>query len=235
MQTIKEFQSELIKDAEVMHSDSKLGDDAFSVLVRADRYRWIHQTSWAGIPALQLPQDLFAIQEIICRTKPQVVVELGVAWGGTTMFIDSFHQGDIIGIDLQIPRHLEKATKNKSNIKFLIGDSVLSAPTVSKFVGDRSCMVIVDSMHTHHHVLAELNAYCDLVVGGNYMVVCDTIVDDERYHEDGSARARPWCPGNSPRSALNEFLANTPGFTRDLEIKNRLLFSCQPDGYIYRK
>ncbi len=234
MQTIKEFQSELIKDGEGMYSDSDLQEDAFGVLVRADRHRWIHQTNFSGIPALQLPQDLFAIQEIIFKTKPQVIVELGVAWGGTTMFLESFHQGDIIGVDLQIPKHLKQATANKSNIKFLTGDSVLSAPIVSKFVGDRSCMVIVDSMHTHHHVLAELNAYCHLVADGNYIVVCDTIVDDERYHEDGSARKRPWCPGNSPRSALNEFLENNTGFTRDLEIRNKLLFSCQPDGYIYR-
>ena len=234
MQTIKEFQYELIGDAERMHNDSQLQDSAFKLLVKADRHRWIHQTSWSGIPALQLPQDLFTIQEIIFRTKPQVIVELGVAWGGTTMFLDSFHQGDIIGVDLQIPKHLEEATSNKSNIKFLIGDSVLSAPTVSKFVGDRSCMVIVDSMHTHKHVLSELNSYSQLVGPGCYIVVCDTIVDDERYHEDGSARKRPWCPGNSPRSALNEFLENHPEFKRDLSIRNKLLFSCQPDGYIYR-
>jgi len=235
MQTIKEFQSELIKDAEGMYGDSQLQDDAFGVLVRADRHRWIHQTNFAGIPALQLPQDLFTIQEIIFRTKPQVIVELGIAWGGTTMFIDSFHRGDIIGVDLQIPDHLREAVTLKSNIRFLIGDSVLSADIVKKFVGDRSCMVIVDSMHTHEHVLAELKAYSSLVSSGCYIVVCDTLVDDARYHADGRARNRPWGPGNSPRSALNQFLEENQDFARDLNIRNKLLFSCQPDGYIYKK
>tara|TARA_Y100001963_G_scaffold157928_1_gene255781 strand:- start:4073 stop:4780 length:708 start_codon:yes stop_codon:yes gene_type:complete len=235
MQTIKEFQSELIKDAEGMYNDSQLQDDAFSALVRADRHRWIHQTNFAGIPALQLPQDLFAMQEIIFKTKPQVIVELGVAWGGTTMFFESFHQGDIIGVDLQIPDHLRDATAFKGNIRFLIGDSVFSAEVVKKFVGDRSCMVIVDSMHTHKHVLEELNAFSDIVTPGCYMVVCDTLVDDPRYHEDGAARNRPWGPGNSPRSALNQFLEENPDFERDENIRNKLLFSCQPDGYIYKK
>ena len=234
MQTIKEFQSELIKDGEGLYGNSQLQDDAFSVLVRADRHRWIHQTNFAGIPALQLPQDLFAMQEIVFKTKPQVIVELGVAWGGTTMFLESFHQGDIIGVDLQIPDHLREATKLKSNIKFLIGDSVLNAGVVKKFVGDRTCMLIVDSMHTHEHVLAELNAFSGLVTSGCYIVVCDTLVDDHRYHEDGNARNRPWGPGNSPRSALNQFLEENPTFKRDEEIRNKLLFSCQPDGYVYK-
>jgi len=234
MQTIKEFQSELIKDAEGMHSDSQLQDDAFNVLVRADRHRWIHQTNFAGIPALQIPQDLFAIQEIIFRTKPQVIVELGVAWGGTTMFIESFHKGDIIGVDLQIPDHLRDETAFKGNIRFLIGDTILSAEVVKKFVGERTCMVIVDSMHTHEHVLDELNAFSGIVTQGCYIIVCDTIVDDTRYHEDGKARSRPWGPGNSPRSALNQFLDENHSFKRDEEIKNKLLFSCQPDGYIYK-
>tara|TARA_R100000152_G_C6655551_1_gene95938 strand:+ start:110 stop:637 length:528 start_codon:yes stop_codon:yes gene_type:complete len=175
------------------------------------------------------------MQEIIFKTKPQVIVELGVAWGGTTMFFESFHQGDIIGVDLQIPDHLRDATAFKGNIRFLIGDSVFSAEVVKKFVGDRSCMVIVDSMHTHEHVLAELNAFSDIVTPGCYMVVCDTLVDDPRYHEDGAARNRPWGPGNSPRSALNQFLEENPDFERDENIRNKLLFSCQPDGYIYKK
>ena len=185
MQTIKEFQSELVKDAEGMHNDSQLQDNAFNVLVKADRHRWIHQTNWFGMPALQLPQDLFVMQEIIFRTKPEVIIELGVAWGGTTMFLDSFHKREIIGIDLQIPEHLDKATRYKPNIKFLIGDSVMQFPTVQRFVKDKSCMVIVDSLHTHEHVLSELNSYSQLVGPGCYIVVCDTIVDDERYHEDG--------------------------------------------------
>jgi len=90
-------------------------------------------------------------------------------------------------------------------------------------------------MHTHAHVLAELNAYSPLVSSGCYMVVCDTLVDAPRYHEGDGVRNRPWGPGNSPRSALNQFLDENSGFRRDENIRNKLLFSCQPDGYIYKK
>ena len=151
------------------------------------------------------------------------------------MFLNSFHKKEIIGIDLQIPEHLDRATQYKPNIKFLIGDSVMQFPTVQRFVKGKRCMVIIDSLHTHKHVLSELNSYSQLVGSGCYMVVCDTLVDDERYHEDGTARERPWGPGNSPRSALNAFLKNNSNFERDTEIRNKLLFSCQPDGYIYKK
>ena len=231
MKTLYEFNLELDDIAKEMYGDSELRNDAFDVQVRGDKYKWIHQTRWEGFPALQLPQDLFTIADIVHRTQPKTIIELGVAWGGTTLFLESLANHLVVGVDQYLPSHLINAVKNR-NVELIQGDTVASFDAVKEFSGDGNCLIILDSMHTEEHVLAELETYHTLTHPGDYIVVCDTLINNPNY---SVGRERPWGKDNNPYTALCKFLGEHEDFMSDKNIEKRLLMSCQPNGYIYRK
>ncbi len=226
--------------AYAMSQDKQLQSKALEVLVEADQHRWIHQSNWMGEPLLNLPQDMFAIQDIIWRTRPEFIVEVGVAWGGGILFeatlLEILGGKKVIGIDIFIPDDLRQrlASHNKlsERIELIEGGST-SSDTLSKLAdllnGSRKVLVILDSYHTHEHVLNELRAYSQFVEKGQYLICGDTVVEriPEQVH-----RNRPWGPGNNPGTAVAEFLAETKRFVVDEKIDQRLLFSCHPGGYL---
>ena len=229
------------KDAsQAMKNDLQLNEDAKKILARADKYRWIHQSSWLGEPLLNLPQDMFAIQEIIWKTKPDYIVEVGVCWGGSILFeamlLDFIGGKKIIGIDIFIPKDLrERLSSNKKlidKIELIEGDSS-SDSTIEKVKsilnGSTNTLVILDSYHTHQHVLNELEVYSPLVGKGQYLICGDTIIDHLPNQEH---RQRPWGPGNSPGTAVKEFLIENERFSVDSDLEEKLLFSCHPGGYL---
>ena len=226
-----------------MQRNSKLLSEAKNILVKADRYRWLHQNSWMGEPLLNLPQDMFALQEIIYKTKPDYIIETGVAWGGSLLFSASMLElmggKKVIGIDIYIPKNLRsrlaKNTRLFSRIKLVTGSSTDcdTIQQVKKIIGkSRKIMVILDSFHTHDHVLEELKSYAPFVGKGFYIICGDTIV--ETFPAQGH-RPRPWGPGNNPATALKEFLKTNKRFLVDRDIDAKLLFTCHPGGYIYAK
>lgn len=238
--TREEFESLLMESAEAMAEDRALRRDALKVLVRADHYRWIHQTNWLGEPILNLPQDMFALQEIIFKTRPRFIIELGVAWGGSLLFystlMDVLGGERIIGVDIYIPDDLKKrlSTYGKLSERLtLINGSSIEEGTLSRIksiVGDcREVMILLDSYHTHDHVLKELQLYSPLIGKGFYLICGDTIVEDipEQKH-----RSRPWGPGNNPKTALQAFLKENDRFKIDKTIDNKLLLTCNPGGYL---
>lgn len=226
--------------AHEMSLDKGLQSKAREVLVEADHHRWIHQTTWFGEPLLNLPQDMFAIQEIIWRTRPEFIIEVGVAWGGGVLFEASLLEilggQKVIGIDIFIPPDLRQrlATHGKlSERLILIEGSSTAADTLSQVTallgGSRKVLVILDSYHTHEHVLSELRAYAPLIEEGQYLICGDTVVEHipTQLH-----RSRPWGPGNNPATAVKEFLSQTDRFVVDEKIDHRLLLSCHPGGYL---
>jgi cephalosporin hydroxylase len=226
--------------AYVMSQDKQLQSKALEVLVEADHHRWIHQSSWMGEPLLNLPQDMFAIQDIIWRTRPEFIIEVGVAWGGGMLFeatlLEMLGGKKVIGIDIFIPDDLRQrlASHGKLSERIeLIEGSSTSSDTLSKVTdllnGSRKVLVILDSYHTHEHVLNELRAYAPLIEKGQYLICGDTIVEriPEQVH-----RNRPWGPGNNPATAVVEFLSETKRFVVDEKIDQRLLMSCHPGGYL---
>ena len=228
------------QSAEKMMRDKELVQDSRDVLFRADKHRWIHQATWFGEPALNLPQDMFALQEIIFRTRPQFIIEVGVAWGGSLLFYSTLMEvlggGEIIGIDVFIPEDLKQRIDSHGKLSeriHLINASSIEAETIDKvknITGDSTqTMILLDSNHTHEHVYQELQLYSELVGAGYYLICGDTIV--EEFPEQGP-RERPWGPGNSPRSALDAFLQENHRFEVDKEIENKLLFTCNPGGYL---
>ena len=238
--TREEFESLLIESAESMTADEKLKGQALDVLMKADQYRWIHQTTWLGEPILNFPQDMFALQEIIFRTRPRFILEIGVAWGGSLLFYSTLMEvlgGErIIGIDIYIPDDLKERLGSFGSISerlTLIDGSSVAQDTIDQvkaILGDcREVLICLDSHHTHDHVLEELRLYSPLVGKGYYLVCGDTILEilPEQKH-----RSRPWGPGNNPKTALDQFLKETDRFEVDRTLENKLLFTCNPGGYL---
>jgi cephalosporin hydroxylase len=238
--TREEFREELSEYGEKMALDADLQKDALDVLVRADHYKWIHQTTWLGEPILNIPHDMFALQEIISESRPEYIIEVGVAWGGSLLFYSTLMEvlggKKIIGVDVFVPDDLVDRIgahgRLSDRIEWVVGSSI-EEKTVSKvkrIIGDsRRTMIFLDSKHTHDHVLRELQIYSRFVGKGCYLICGDTVVEKipEQKH-----RPRVWRPGNNPKTALDEFLKKTNRFKVDVQLENKLLFSCNPGGYL---
>jgi cephalosporin hydroxylase len=206
----------------------------------ASRYEYSYHFTWLGRPIIQFPQDILALQEIVWNVKPRVIIETGVARGGSLILHASLlellgEDGFTVGVDVDIRPHNRSAIEQHSlarRIRLVQGSSV--APGVVTEIrnivaGRDPVLVILDSNHTHEHVLAELRTYAPLVSKGSYLVVLDTIIE----HMPGSFSAgRPWGPGNNPATALRDFLQSTDRFEVDRAIERRLLITVAPGGYL---
>ncbi len=227
-----------------MKKNQTLCKKALDVLIKADKYRWLHQTSWLGEPILNLPEDIFMLQEIIWKTKPQYIIETGVAWGGSLLFnsmlLNYIGGKKVIGIDIFIPKeikhNLNKHKKINKNIVLIKGSSVeknVIKKVKSIIKNSKRVLVILDSDHTHNHVLKELEIYSRFVKKNQYLICGDTIVNNIPKQKH---RPRKWGPNNNPGTALNYFMKKNPDkFEIDLNIFNKLLFSTQPKGYLKAK
>lgn len=240
MYSREEFENLRRQSAQDMAADHKLQEDAIDLLERADQHRWIHQTTWFGEPVLNLPQDLFAIQEIIFKTRPKFVIEVGVAWGGGLLFYSTLMEAlggeRVIGIDIYVPPDLKErigAHGRLSDRISWINNSSIEESTLEEvesiLKGSRDVLVILDSNHTHEHVLQELRLFSTLVGKGHYIVCGDTVVE---FIPPQEHRPRPWGPGNNPKTALDEFLQENDRFEIDRELDSKLLFSCNPGGFL---
>ena len=204
-----------------------------------------------GLPAIQFPSDIVALQNIIHKTKPDVVVEIGIARGGSVVhtssqlvLLDVFEGLDprkshrkVIAVDIDIRPHNKEALVNhplyfKMN---LIEGSSVDQSTIdlvcNQVSPDQKVLVILDSNHTHDHVLAELNAYAGLVSSGSYCIVYDTVIEDL---PPDSFPNRPWSVGNNPKTAVNQWLAQNSDFVVDSELEANLLITVAPGGYLKR-
>lgn len=237
----EEFENLRKESAEKMAADLELARDALDVKVRAGHeYYWIHQTNWFGEPMLQLPQDILAMQEIIYNSKPKFIIEVGVAWGGSLLFFSTLMEilgGErIIGIDICIPDDLKERLSSHGELYkrvTLINGSSIEQDTLSQvksILRDcREVMVCLDSYHTHDHVLKELRLYSPLIGKGYYLICGDTVIE---YQPKVEKRPRPWGPGNSPKTALDQFFKENERFEIDKTIENKLLITNMPGGYL---
>jgi cephalosporin hydroxylase len=243
MYTREEYEALRRESAVEMAANRDLKARAVCLLRDAQEYNWIQQTTWFGEPALQLPQDMFAFQEIIFKARPKVIVEVGVAWGGAVLFYSTLMSclggGKIIGVDIYIPDDLRERLgtfgKLSDRIELIEGSSTDpdTVARVQKAIGsDDHVMVNLDSNHTHDHVLQELRIYSEFVGPGQYLICSDTAVEDI---EVPTHRERPWGKGNNPRTALTVFLAENDRFEVDEQIDNKLLLTSNPGGFLVRK
>jgi cephalosporin hydroxylase len=194
-----------------------------------------------GRPIIQFPQDIVALQEIIWSVKPDVIVETGIAHGGSIIFsasmLELIGNGEVVGVDIDIREHNRREIENHPMFKrvtMIEGSSVdekIVERVKSHVEGKERVMVILDSNHTHEHVLAELKLYSPLVTRDSYMVVFDTIVEDMADDHFGD---RPWGKGDNPKTAVWEFLKTHNEFEIDKRIQDKLLITVAPDGYLKR-
>ena len=237
--TREEFESAREQWAEDLDQNQELQDKALDVFVAADKHNWIHQTTWMGEPSLQTPEDLITFQEIIFKTRPEYLVEVGVAWAGSLLFyatiMEAIGKGKIIGIDIFMPDDLKERIMAHplSHRIELLNVSSIDSRTLEllkeKVKGTTDVMVHLDSDHTCEHVLKELKLYQSLVGEGHYMVCGDTIIE---YFPDQKHRPREWSRGNSPKTALDLFLEDNDRFEVDRSYDKKRLMSNQPGGYL---
>jgi cephalosporin hydroxylase len=235
------FATERKENIRKMQKDLSLKELALKFLVKSFRYNYSYNFDWLGRPFIQVPQDIVALQEIIWKTKPDLIIETGIAHGGGLIFyasmLELLGEGEVIGIDVEIRPHnrkeIEKHPLSKRIIMFegsSTDDKIVRE--VEKIVKrHKKVMVCLDSLHTHEHVLNELNIYSKFVTKGNYLVVFDTIIE---FFPKGFFKDRPWDKGNNPYTAVKEFLKHNKNFVVDKEIENKLLITCAPGGYLLR-
>jgi cephalosporin hydroxylase len=223
-----------------MAADDELLAAARQTLVGIGMYRYSYNFTWLGRPIIQYPQDLVALQEIIWQVRPDLIVETGIAHGGSLIFYASMLEllggdGQVLGIDIDIRAHNRVEIEQHplfKRITMIEGSSIEegTARIVRDFAaGKRRVLVALDSNHTHNHVLRELELYSPLVTKGSYLVVFDTLVEDmpADFYPD-----RPWGKGNNPKTAVWEFLKRSDRFEIDAEISQKLVITAAPDGYL---
>jgi len=207
--------------------------------VESCKYKYSYNFSWMGRPIIQFPQDIMAMQEIIWQVKPDLIVETGIAHGGSLIFyasmLELIGEGQVLGIDVDIRQHNRVEIEQHPMFKRIImieGSSIdeeIAKQVYDLAKGKTRILLVLDSNHTHDHVLKELELYSPLVTKDSYLVVFDTVVEDmpEDFFPD-----RPWGKGNNPKTAVWEFLKTNKRFKVDKDIEAKLLITVAPDGYL---
>jgi cephalosporin hydroxylase len=238
-----QFLEEVRRNIEGLKSDKDVQALSRIWLREITRYRYAYNFSWMGRPIIQFPQDMVAVQEIMWACQPDLVIETGIAHGGSIIYYASLMQlmgkgGKVLGIDIDIRSHNREAIESHPMypaIELLEGSSVdeaLFEQVRERAEGCNSVMVVLDSNHTHEHVLRELELYSRLVTPGNYLIVFDTLVED--MPADLGAGDRPWGIGDNPKTAVHAFLEGNDEFVIDRDIEAKLLITVAPDGFLKR-
>ncbi len=243
MNPIDEFFHERREDIEKMSKDEDLKKKSLDWMLASDKYKYSYNYTWMGRPIIKYPNDIVATQEIIWAVKPDLIIETGVAHGGSLVLSASMLEllggnGRVIGIDIDIRAHNRKAIEAHpmyKRIDLVEGSSVAAdiVAQVKKLAeGRRKVMVFLDSLHTHAHVAAELEIYAPMVSVGSYLVLPDTFI--EYFPKGYYAGDRPWDVGNNPMTALREFMKNNKNFEIDQELNGKLMITEAFDGYLRR-
>lgn len=240
------FKKEVEERIAAITLNDELKSSAHDFMKASVEPKYSYNFSWLGRPIIQYPQDMIAMQEIIWEVKPDLIIETGIAHGGSLIFYASIlelvatctgNEGEVIGVDIDIRSHNRKAIEEHpmfKRISMIQGSSIepeIVAQVIEKAKGKKRILVCLDSNHTHAHALAELEAYARLTSVGSYCVVFDTLIEDMG---DGVYPDRPWGPGDNPKTAVWEYLRTHPEFEIDKDIQNKILITVAPDGYLKR-
>jgi len=241
MNEIEKFKLECQENIDLQGKNASLKKATSEFLKESIDSRYSYNFTWMGRPIIQYPQDMVIMQELIWQVKPDLIIETGIAHGGSLIFyasiLELIGKGDILGIDIDIRDHNRKEIESHPMAKriTMIQGSAIDPSVVEKVKehakGKKTVMVCFDSNHTHDHVLEELKAYSDLTTVGSYCVVFDTVVEDL---PKGVYNDRPWEVGSNPKTAVFEFLKTNDNFVIDKSIDNKILISVAPDGYLKR-
>jgi len=244
---VETFEQEVARRIEANGTNRNLQASADAFMRESTIPKYSYNFSWLGRPIIQYPQDMMAMQEIIWRVQPDLIIETGIAHGGSLIFSASLlelnaacggpQDARVLGVDIDIRAHNRVAIEAhplSRRIDMIEGSSI--APEIieqvrARAAGRQRVLVSLDSNHTHDHVLAELEAYAPLTTVGSYCVVFDTLIEDmpaDMFPD------RPWAPGNNPKTAVWEYLKSHSEFEIDKSIPHKLLITVAPDGYLKR-
>jgi cephalosporin hydroxylase len=236
------FEEHKRKQSLALGADREVFDKALDAICAADAYDYPYLWSWLGVPVIQLPADIMATQEVIWATKPDVIVETGVARGGSVLFMASLLEligkGKVVGVDIDIRAHNRDSIEKHPMAKRVV---LIEGPSTAEDVLARvraeipegaSVMVVLDSDHSKDHVLRELRAYAPLVTVGCYLVVADTLLG---YLDEGQTphkRSKILHKGNEPRAALEQYVGENDRFEVDPIVNGKLILASSPAGYL---
>lgn len=254
---IATFEAENKKQVSTYPANKEWQELSARWMQQAFKQRYMYNFNTLGRPIIQTPVDIVAVQELIWDVRPDLIIETGIAHGGSLIMSASMlalldlcdgiksesmidpkkSKRKVLGIDLDIRSHNRAAIESHplaSRIQMIQGSSInpeIIAKVRAIAANYSRVLVCLDSNHTHEHVLAELNAYAPLTSVGSYCVVFDTIIEDlpaEMFPD------RPWAPGNNPKTAVWEYIKNHPEFEIDKSIQHKLLITVAPDGWLKR-
>ncbi|MFA6222163.1 MAG: cephalosporin hydroxylase family protein [Desulfomonilaceae bacterium] len=257
MDTLQSFEEQKLANILALGTDEKIKEVSLLWMKNTGSLQYAYNFSWLGRPIIQLPQDIVAMQELIWQTKPDLIIETGIAHGGSLVmnasllsildYCEAVEANQILdpskslrrvlGVDIDIRSHNRAsidAHPMRHKIDMIQGSST-DLDTIKQVCEYAKryerILVCLDSNHTHDHVLAELSAYAPLTSVGSYCVVFDTLIEDmppDLFHD------RPWGPGNNPKTAVWEYLKTHPEFEIDKSLHHKLLITVAPDGYLKR-
>lgn len=245
MTIYEQFKRECAEEVAIQGADPALGRASSAWMNLANSRKYSYHFEWLGRPIIQYPQDLIAMQEIIWSVQPDLIIETGIAHGGSLIFSASMLElnagcggppdAEVLGLDIDIRPHNREAIEGHpmfKRITMIEGSSINDAVAakVHDFARDKNrVLVILDSNHTHAHVRRELELYSSLVKAGSYLIVFDTVIEDM---PEDAFPDRPWGKGDNPKTAVWEFLKSNDRFEINREIQDKLLLTVAPDGYL---
>lgn len=236
---VVKFKLDCQNEVSAMSNDGQLKELSIRWMAESARFKYTYHFTWMGRPIIQYPQDMVAMQEIIWKVRPDIIIETGIAHGGSLIFyasmLELLNHGEVIGVDIDIRRYNRDEIENHAmykRITMIEGPS--TAPEVMEQIknrcsGKKTVMVVLDSNHTYSHVMEELSLYGPLVTKGSYLIVMDTGIEDmpDELYSD-----RPWAKGNNPKTAVHEYLRKVDRFVIDEGIHSKLMITVAPDGYL---
>lgn len=257
MNEVEKFNLERKDRVKSYETNSTLKELASDWVYHSMQGKYVYNFDWLECPIIQYPNDIVAMQELIWKVKPDLIIETGIAHGGSLVFSASMLalldmteaienntifdpnkiNKKVLGIDIDIRAHNRTAIESHPMAKYIQmieGSSIEISiiEQVKNIAKNYECILVcLDSNHTHEHVLAELNAYAELVSKNSYCVVFDTFVEDM---PDDLFPERPWAMGNNPKTAVKKFLETNKSFIIDQSIQNKLLITVAPDGFLKR-
>jgi cephalosporin hydroxylase len=254
-----EFENQVARNIAQLKDADQLRKQSIDWMVDVSTVgNYTYNFRWLDRPIIQFPSDIVAMQELVWKVKPDIIVETGIAHGGSLMLsasllamldyadavaerrsLDPFAgRRKVVAVDIDIRAHNRAAIEAHplAHMVELIQGSSIDPAIVAQVrvaVGEgQKVLVCLDSNHTHEHVLAELQAYAPLASVGSYCVVFDTLVEDV---PASASQGRPWGPGNNPKTAVWEYLKAHPEFEIDHDLEAKLLVTVAPDGYLRRR
>ena len=234
------------KALQKMGEDQALKARAQDLFLDLFKHKYPYHFTWLGRPIIQFPQDIVAVQEIIWRVKPDLIIETGIAHGGSLILSSSMlalldlfegtsNKRKVVGVDVLIKENNRSEIEShplSSMIELIVGSSVDENVTVKLnkiCTSYNKIMVFLDSNHAHEHVYKELELYSKFVTKGSYLVIFDTVIDKM---PDNFFKDRSWGSGNNPMTALNLFLEKNKNFEIDSHYDEKLILSVAPNGFL---